>query len=273
MVANRGNASGAGTIQASAEKRPRCALITGGTRGIGLGTARAFVQAGLNVVIVGRDATAGAEAAAFLDDEGPGRAWLVEADVRSREDMDRAAHEAIRQFGGLDILCANAGVFPQAKIEDMSEADWACVMDTNLKGVLLAVQSALPYLKASGAGRILLTSSITGPLTGLAGWSHYGATKAGLLGFMRSAAIELAPHAITVNALLPGNILTESLQGLGEDYLTRMRSGIPLGRLGTVEDVGSAALFLASAAASFITGHALVIDGGQTLPEALAETA
>lgn len=273
MAANRGNESAAGTAPTPAEKRPRCALITGGTRGIGLGTARVFVAAGLNVVIIGRNATAGARAAAFLNDQGPGRARLVEADVRSREDMERATHEAVRQFGGLDILCANAGIFPQATIEDMGEADWARVVDTNLKGVLLTVQSALPYLKASGAGRILLTSSITGPLTGLAGWSHYGATKAGLLGFMRSAAIELAPHAITVNALLPGNILTEGLQSLGEDYVARMRSAIPLGRLGTVEDVGSAALFLASTAASFITGHALVIDGGQTLPETLAETA
>ena len=115
----------------------------------------------------------------------------------------------------------------------------------------------------------MLTSSITGPVTGFPGWAHYGATKAGMLGFMRTAALEFARHGVTVNAVLPGNIRTEGLTGLGEEYLRRMERSIPLGVLGEPEDVGHAALFLASNEARFITGQTLIVDGGQTLPESL----
>jgi 3-oxoacyl-[acyl-carrier protein] reductase len=119
----------------------------------------------------------------------------------------------------------------------------------------------------SDQGRVVLTSSITGPITGYPGWSHYGATKAGQLGFMRTASIELARHGITINAILPGNILTEALTALGPEYLRSMAASIPLKRLGTVEDVGHAALFFASKEAAYITGQTIVVDGGQILPE------
>jgi 3-oxoacyl-[acyl-carrier protein] reductase len=114
-----------------------------------------------------------------------------------------------------------------------------------------------------------LTSSITGPITGFPGWSHYGASKAGQLGFMRTAAVELAPLGITVNALLPGNVLTEGLLAMGPDYITSMTSSVPLRRLGTVDEIGHAALFLASDEAGYITGQSITVDGGQTLPENL----
>ena len=126
-----------------------------------------------------------------------------------------------------------------------------------------------PYLKKSSQGRIVITSSITGPITGFPGWTHYGASKAGQLGFLQTAAIELAKYGITVNAVVPGNIVTEGLEGLGEDYLKTMTASIPLKRLGSVEDVGYAALFLASKEAAFITGQTIVVDGGQILPETL----
>jgi 3-oxoacyl-[acyl-carrier protein] reductase len=113
----------------------------------------------------------------------------------------------------------------------------------------------------------VLTSSITGPLTGAAGWSHYGASKAAQLGFMRTAAIELAPLGITVNAVLPGNIATEGLEELGEEYVRDIERAIPLGRLGTVEEIAHTALFLAGDEAAYITGQTIVVDGGQTLPE------
>ena len=125
-------------------------------------------------------------------------------------------------------------------------------------------------MKAKKSGRIILTSSITGPETGFPGWSHYGASKAGQLGFMRTAAIELAPHGITVNALLPGNIATEGLAELGEDYVRKMTASIPMRRLGSVADVAHAALFFASDEAAYITGQSLVVDGGQILPESLS---
>ncbi|HYC33980.1 MAG TPA: SDR family oxidoreductase [Gemmatimonadales bacterium] len=116
---------------------------------------------------------------------------------------------------------------------------------------------------------MVLTSSITGPVTGYPGWTHYGATKAGQLGFMRTACIELARYGITVNAVMPGNIMTEGLQGLGQEYLAAMAASIPLKRLGSVEDIGHAAAFLASGEAAYITGQTLIVDGGQVLPESL----
>jgi 3-oxoacyl-[acyl-carrier protein] reductase len=132
------------------------------------------------------------------------------------------------------------------------------------------VQACLPALTASGRGRVVVTSSITGPLTGYPGWSHYGASKAAQLGFLRTAAIELAPRQVTVNAVLPGNIATEGLDDMGEDYIRGMEAVIPQHRLGTVEDIGHAALFFASDQAGYITGQTLVVDGGQVLPESPA---
>ena len=121
-----------------------------------------------------------------------------------------------------------------------------------------------------GRGRIVVTSSITGPITGFPGWSHYAASKAGQLGFMRTAAIELAPRGITINAVLPGNIRTEGLDAVGPDYIAEMTASVPQRRLGSVEDIAHAALFFASDEAGYITGQTLVIDGGQVLPESLS---
>jgi 3-oxoacyl-[acyl-carrier protein] reductase len=132
---------------------------------------------------------------------------------------------------------------------------------------VFSVQACLPALARSGRGRVILTSSITGPITGFPGWTHYGATKAGQLGFMRTAAIELAPSRITVNAVLPGNIITEDVAGLAEEQQAKMSDAIPLRRLGTVDEIGYAALFLATEEAAYITGQTIVIDGGQVLPE------
>jgi 3-oxoacyl-[acyl-carrier protein] reductase len=117
---------------------------------------------------------------------------------------------------------------------------------------------------------VIQTSSITGPVTGYPGWAHYGASKAGQLGFMRTAAIELAASGITVNAIMPGNIVTEGLADLGDEYLRQMTGSIPLRRLGTVSEIGHTALFLASDEAGYITGQTIVVDGGQVLPESLA---
>ena len=133
--------------------------------------------------------------------------------------------------------------------------------------VAQAAADELPALTASGHGRVIITSSITGPITGYPGWTHYGASKAGQLGFMRTAAIELAPKGITVNAVLPGNIVTEGLAEMGEDYAAGMTAAIPMRRLGTVDEIGYAALFLATDEAAYISGQTIVVDGGQILPE------
>ncbi|MFJ9556322.1 3-oxoacyl-ACP reductase FabG [Nocardiopsis sp. NPDC101807] len=240
----------------------RTVLVTGGTRGIGLGIAKGFAEAGDRVVIVGRDEARTREAAEGV----PGARWAV-GDVARAADCARIVEEVVADSGGLDVLCANAGIFPSSPLVSMGEDELDRVLDTNVKGTVLMVQAAVEALTASGRGRVVITSSITGPLTGYAGWSHYGATKAAQLGFMRSAALELAPRGITVNAVLPGNVRTEGLDEMGPDYLERMRAAIPVGRVGEVEDIAAACVFLASAGASFITGQSLVVDGGQVLPE------
>ncbi len=177
------------------------------------------------------------------------------------------AATAEERLGGIDVLCANAGIFPGNRLAEMTEDDLDQALATNLKGTIFAVQACLPALTRSGRGRIIVISSITGPVTGFPGSAHYGASKAAQLGFMRTAAIELAPSRITVNALPPGNIITEGLAALGEDHITKMAAPIPLRRLGTVDEIGHAALFLATEEAVYITGQTIVIDGGQVLPE------
>ena len=247
----------------------RAVVVTGATRGIGKGIARVFAGAGARVLIVGRDAEAAKATVAELSATGA-EASHVLADVSRREDCQRIAAAAAERFGGIDVLCANAGIFPAAPLAEMTDADIDEVLGTNLRGTILSVQACLPALAASGRGRVILTSSITGPITGFPGWAHYGASKAGQLGFLRTAAIELAASGITINAVLPGNIATEGLADLGEEYQAQMAASIPLRRLGTVEEIGHTALFLATDEAGYITGQTIVVDGGQVLPESLA---
>jgi 3-oxoacyl-[acyl-carrier protein] reductase len=243
----------------------RAVVVTGGTRGIGKGIASVFARNGARVLITGRDSDAARAAAEELG----GDVSFVQADVSDREDCRRMAGIATERLGGIDVLCANAGVFPESLLADMTEETLDQVLGTNLKGTVFSVQACLPALARSGRGRVILTSSITGPITGYPGWTGYGASKAGQLGFMRTAAIELAPSHITVNAVLPGNIVTEGLAELGEDYAASMAASIPLRRLGSVDDIGYAALFLATEEAGYITGQTIVVDGGQVLPETL----
>lgn len=241
----------------------RAVVVTGASRGIGKGIAAVFARAGANVLITGRDAAALQACASEL-----GARFLV-ADVSSRSDCQLLAAAAAEQLGGIDVLCANAGIFPDVRLADMTEDDLDRVLNTNLKGTFWSVQACLPELTRSGRGRVILTSSITGPITGYPGWTHYAASKAGQLGFLRTAAIELAASGITVNAVLPGNIVTEGLADMGEQYLADMAASIPLRRLGSVDDIGNAALFLATDEAAYITGQTIVVDGGQVLPESL----
>jgi 3-oxoacyl-[acyl-carrier protein] reductase len=243
----------------------RTAIVTGGSKGIGRGLARRFGAAGLNVLVVSRKI---GEAESVAKEIGP-NASAFAADVSVPADCEAMAAAALDRYGAIDVLCANAGIFPAAKLGDMTEADFDQVIGTNLKGTFLSVSACLPAMKAAKRGRIVLTSSITGPITGFPGWSHYGASKAGQLGFMRTAAIELAPFGITMNAVMPGNIFTEGLDGLGAEYIAKMEASIPMKRLGTVDDIANAALYFASDEAGYVTGQTIVVDGGQVLPESL----
>jgi 3-oxoacyl-[acyl-carrier protein] reductase len=247
----------------------RSVIVTGASKGIGRGIARRFGLAGCQVLVVSRKFEEVERVAAEIVAAG-GTAEALAADVTRQADMQAMAQAAREKYGAIDILCANAGIFPASPLATMTEADFDLVLGTNLKGTFLAVSACLPAMKEKNHGRIILTSSITGPVTGYSGWSHYGASKAGQLGFMRTAAIELAPHGITVNAVLPGNIATEGLADLGKDYVRAMEAAVPMRRLGSVTDIANAALFFASDEAAYITGQSLVIDGGQILPESLA---
>lgn len=247
----------------------RVAVVTGGSKGIGKGIALMLARHGVRVLIAAR----GEEAARGVVDEirsAGGTAEHVLADISVPDDAARIAGAAVEHFGGIDILCSNAGIFPPKPLREITAAEIDEVFNVNLRGTMLVVKACVPALERSGHGRVILTSSITGPITGYPGWSHYGASKAGQLGFMRTAAMELAGAGITVNAVLPGNIRTEGLGDLGEDYERSMAASIPLKRLGTVDDVANTVLFLASEEAAYLTGVAIVVDGGQILPESLA---
>ncbi len=244
-------------------------IVTGATKGIGKGIARVFAKHGANVLVVARTESDAQAAAEELNQLGTGDVSAFAADVSDWDSQQAMAAACNECYDGIDILCANAGVYPQTPIEDMDPSEFDLVLNTNIKGTFLSVKACLPFMKKKDYGRIILTSSITGPITGFPGWSHYGASKAAQLGFMRTACIETAKYNITMNAVLPGNIITEGLDGLGEDYLATMAASIPLKKLGVVEDIGYAALFLASQEANYITGQTIVVDGGQTLPESI----
>jgi 3-oxoacyl-[acyl-carrier protein] reductase len=244
----------------------RSAIVTGGSKGIGRGIAATFAASGVNVLVIARNQTELDATVADLGDQ-PGRVSGLAADVTDPEDCRRAVETAVERNGGVDIVCANAGIFPSGRLEDLTPDDIEQVLSVNFKGTVFIIHAALSALTASGHGRVVITSSITGPITGYPGWSHYGASKAAQLGFLRTAAMELAPKQITINAVLPGNIITEGLVEMGQEYMDQMATSIPAGRLGNVADIGNAALFFATDEAGYVTGQTLVVDGGQILPE------
>ena len=239
-------------------------IVTGASRGIGRGISQVFAQAGANVVLMARGQEGLDTVAANLD---PDRTIAIAGDVTSRKDLDRTINAARQRFGRLDVFCHNVGIYPETPLEEVTLEEWQTVIDTNLTSTLLAVQACAPAMREQRYGRIVLVSSITGVRVGYPGLSAYSATKAGMLGFMRTAALELAPYGITINGVEPGSVRTEGLVKLGEEAIASMVKHIPVGSLGEPEDVAHTALFLASDGARFITGQSVVVDGGQTLPE------
>ena len=240
-------------------------IVTGGSKGIGKGIAAVFARTGAKVTIAARNEDDLKTAAADIE----GNVRTEVCDVADWDSVKAMVDSVATAQGGLDVLCANAGAFPQTKIVDMDPSEWDSVLATNLRSSFLCVKAAIPHFEKAGKGRVVLTSSITGPVTGFPGWSHYGASKAGQLGFLKTASMELARYNTTINAVMPGNIFTEGLQDLGQEYLDTMAASIPLKRLGVVEDIGNAALFFASEEAAYITGQQIVVDGGQIVPESL----
>ncbi len=246
----------------SGRLQDRVALVIGAARGIGEGIAQRFVEEGARVTIADTEVEAGKATAARL------KGRFAAIDVSQKADAERAVAETLSAYGRLDILVQNAGIYPWTLIENTDPDEWDKVLAVNLKGTFLAAQAALPHMKARKSGRMIFTSSITGPRVTSPGHGHYSASKAGINGFIKAAALEFSGYGITVNGIEPGNILTEGMKAhRSAAFIKSMEDAVPLGRLGTPRDIANAALFLASDDASYITGTTIIVDGGQTLPE------
>jgi NAD(P)-dependent dehydrogenase (short-subunit alcohol dehydrogenase family) len=238
----------------------RRAIVTGGGSGIGAATCRLLAAEGARVAVLDRDGDAAAAVAGEVD----GRAFTV--DVRDGAAMTQVVHEAAAALGGLTDLVNNAGAGMAKPLLDYSDKEWALLVGVNLTGTFNGIRAAAPILLAGGGGSIVNNASLTG-IRPTRGEGPYSAAKAGVLNLTQTAAVELAP-SVRVNAVAPGMVhtpLTEIVVA-NDGWRQAAESGTPLGRVGTAEEVAEVILFLASDAASYVTGHTIVVDGGSVLP-------
>ena len=244
----------------------KVALITGGTSGIGSATAIRFAKEGAAVAITGRNAERGEDVVRDIVAAG-GEALFVRADVRSAADCRNAVERTLERFGKIDILFNNAGVFHPRTIPDCSEEEWDETIESSLKGAFLMSKYTLPSMIERGSGSIIHTSSGWGILGGN-GAAAYCAAKGGLVVMAKAMAIDHGPQGIRVNCVCPGDVLTPMLhddakkRGMSWDDYAAGAADRPLGRIGTVDEIADAVLFLASDESSFVTGESLVVDGG-----------
>jgi 3-oxoacyl-[acyl-carrier protein] reductase len=241
-------------------------LVTGGAQGIGRGIVEGFAASGARVLIADLQLQPAQALARELQGKG------CEAQALGIDLADHAAIAALLAgLERLDILVHNAGYFPLTPFAEITPAILQRTLAVNLSALFWLTQGALPLFERQGRGCVLVTSSVTGPRVAYPGLSHYAASKAGVNGFIRSAALELAKRKVRVNGVEPGMIRTPAMGNLGDGALsTDIARGVPLGRLGEPEDIAGAMLFLASDAASYITGQTIIVDGGATLPETMA---
>ena len=247
--------------------RGKIAIVTGaGSRGPGVGNGKAaailMAREGARVLCVDAQKERAEETVGLIRAEG-GEALTFAADVTRKGECEAMVAEAVGRWGGLDVLHNNVGIESRQLLMDTSEEEWDRVMTVDLKSMMLATQAAVPALERRGGGAVTCVSSVAA-LRG-AGRTAYAAAKAGILGFVVSVAIQLAPRSIRVNAIAPGTVWTPMVEDLGAEMRERRRKAIPLGVEGTGWDIGWAAVFLASAEARWITGQTLVVDGGLTL--------
>ncbi len=246
--------------------KDKVALITGGTSGIGTATAIRFAKEGAKVVITGRNAKRGEQVVQEIVANG-GDAMFVRSDVCLADDCRNAVDCTLERFGKIDILFNNAGVFHPKTIPDCTEEEWDETIDSSLKGAFLMSKYALPSMIERGSGSIIHTSSGWGILGGDKA-AAYCAAKGGLIVMAKAMAIDHGPHGIRVNCVCPGDVLTPMLhddaekRGMTWDDYAAGGADRPLGRIGTVDEIADAVLFLASDESSFVTGESLVVDGG-----------
>lgn len=246
----------------------KVAIVIGAGRGIGSAIATRFGLEQAIVVVADRD-LALAEATARQINK-TGHAIAVETDIGSADAAAQLVETTVARFGRLDILVQNAAIYPWNLIPDISADEWDSVLTVNLRSAFLSAKAALAPMRDNGGGRLIFISSITGPRVSSPGHAHYSASKAGINGFIRTAALEYSPYNITVNAVEPGNILTEGMKAeRTQEFIDGMQDSVPLGRLGTPEEVASAVNYLASDEAGYITGTSIIVDGGQILPETM----
>ncbi|MFV0276908.1 MAG: SDR family oxidoreductase [Parahaliea sp.] len=245
----------------------KVAIITGAGQGIGEGIARVFAAAGAQVVVATRSAGNGQQTVDGIRAAG-GEATLMQCDVGSRAAVKRLVADTIDTYGNVDIAIHNAAIYPIHYLDELSDEVLDQTLDVNLKAGFWLTQYCLPAFRKQRWGRIIFTSSVTGPTVAMPGTAHYAMSKGGMNGFIRTAALELAREGITVNGVEPGYILTQAMSALGnEEELRAMAACIPRGQLGVPEDIANAMLFLACEESGYITGQTIVVDGGSTLPE------
>ncbi|GBG54921.1 beta-ketoacyl-ACP reductase [Sporomusaceae bacterium FL31] len=242
----------------------KVALITGASRGIGRSVAIDLAKAGAKVVINYAGNVAAAQEVEQTIRLAGGEAIIVQGDVANTEAVEAMVNQVMDRFGRIDILVNNAGITRDNLLMRMKEADWDAVMNTNLKGIFNCTKTVSRIMMKQKSGKIINMTSVVG-LTGNAGQANYAAAKAGVIGFTKSMAKELASRGITVNAVAPGFIATDMTSILSEQLKTELTTRIPLGRLGSPEDISAAVLFLVSEAANYITGQTLNVDGGMVM--------
>nr|WP_238134154.1 3-oxoacyl-[acyl-carrier-protein] reductase [Calderihabitans maritimus] len=242
----------------------RVAIVTGASRGIGRATALALASAGASVVVnyFGSEEAA-REVVSCIEAKG-GRALALQADVANGEAVAKLVESTLDHFGRVDILVNNAGITRDNLLLRMKEDDWDKVINTNLKGVYNCTKAVLKPMMKQKEGRIINIASVVG-ISGNAGQANYAAAKAGIIGFTKSVAKEVASRGILVNAVAPGFIITDMTDSLSEKAKAELQEKIPLGRLGKPEDVAQVVLFLASPAAGYITGQVINVDGGMLI--------
>jgi 3-oxoacyl-[acyl-carrier protein] reductase len=242
----------------------KVAIVTGSGQGIGREIALAFAREGAKVVVT--DVTDKIHEVVKEIESSGSEALAIKVDVSSNKDTEEMAKKTLEKFGRIDILVNNAGIFPFKPLTEMREEDWDKVLAVNLKGTFLCTKAVLPAMINQKYGKIISISSIAGTVVGFPKLVHYCASKAGIVGFTRGAALDLAEHGINVNAIAPGPIETPGATASvgGKEAFQQFVQAIPLKRLGQPIDIANLAVFLASDDSSFITGQCIVADGGFT---------